>query len=625
MSGIVALFHFDKKPIDEPLVRKMVASQKRRGPDGSAYWAEGAIALGHAKLQATLESVHENQPSHLDNQFWLTADARIDARAELIEKIAQAGGARLSLHVSDDQLILWAYKIWAEDCLQYLIGDFAFVLWDRGNNRLFCATDQFGVTPLYYAEVPGGICLSNSINAIRCHPDVSTELDPLAIADYLLFRANTNANGTSFEKINHVPASHSLCVDKGRIRLRNYWQFKPRSDIRVRSSAEYIEEFRHLMELAVSDRIRTDSIATHLSGGMDSTSVAAIAHQFVNSSGSSCRLKAYTRGSGGSTPGAEVPYAKQVVEQLNIPHQIYGKDEPDLEMDEIPSELFSPEPSFMRRNITRFHMLNDINASGSVVLSGYGGDALFSAPYVKFQDFSSPSKLISRTREFWMHYQTFGRRPAYGFKRAFTARKESTKLQAPGWLNDYFVQKYGLNERYSDLIAIRSDLGAHQERMVSEPLWRRIFCWMDPGVTHIPVKVYHPFFDVRLLNYVKSLPPFPWLQNKHVLRQCMVGDLPEAIISRPKTILPSNPLGKTLELQGIPPHFYELIQRPEIADFINVQQFKDQFQEIGDYNEVSLSSMIRAVTLSNWMHENETAFKSFYEGLEDDNIERISL
>ena len=200
MSGIAAILNHQGFDVDEELIIAMAALMTGRGPEYQQYWADDNIAMAHTLLSTTLESADENQPSTLDGKVWLSADIRIDARDELIGKI-KTREANISASTTDDKLLLHAYRIWGVDCLEHIIGDFAFILWDSINQRLFCATDHFGVAPLYYASTSQGLCVSNTLNAIRLHPDISNELDELAIADYLLFRINENSKGTFFENI----------------------------------------------------------------------------------------------------------------------------------------------------------------------------------------------------------------------------------------------------------------------------------------------------------------------------------------------------------------------------------------------------------------------------------------
>lgn len=626
MSGVLALFYYDARAVDEPLFRKMVAAMEICGPDEQNYWEEGHIALGHAMLHTTFESFHECQPSSLDDQIWLTADVRIDDREGLIEKIFQVANIRLSPPVTDDQLILQAYRIWGVNCVDHMIGDFAFALWDRTKNSLFCATDQFGVSPLYYAEIQGGVCVSNNLNALRLHPEVTGDLDPLAIADYLLLRLNTNAEGTIYKQIKHIPAAHSLVCQNHHIESRRYWNLDPKPETKYQKPADYLAEFRSLLDTAVSDRIRTDTLATHLSGGMDSTSVTAVANLQKQRVGIPSTLEAYTID---SEYGVEAPFAKEVADKLGIENKVYMEDRDKMGPALITPSLSPPEPSFMSRDNTRFNLLNEFGKKGRVLLTGYGGDPLLQPRELSFSDFNSFSKLRGMSAEAMRHKQTFNQLPSLGLgiKKALSRRPTQAKTNPqaliPEWINHTFTLKYQLDEHYSQNQIGRSDLDNRQLTMLNDPLWRRIFCWNDPGFTNIPVKVLHPFFDTRLLAYAQTLPPFPWRHKKHILRKCTESELPKTVTRRKKTPHPVNALSEKIKSKGIPENLYTLMNASKIEPYIDFSWLKQQLKTPEACEKTISKGIMRIVTLAHWLENHEGAFNLYSKELQDGHIRKI--
>src|SRR5207245_9552075 len=131
----------------------------------------------------------ESQPFPLAGQMWIVADARVDAQAELIRELA-ARGEHVDKGVTDVELLLRAYGTWGEECVEHLLGDFAFAVWDGPRRRLFCARDHLGVKPLYYAHIGQSVVFSNTLDCVRLHPGVSTKLNDSALADFLLFGLN---------------------------------------------------------------------------------------------------------------------------------------------------------------------------------------------------------------------------------------------------------------------------------------------------------------------------------------------------------------------------------------------------------------------------------------------------
>src|SRR5262249_22873108 len=148
MSGIVALVTRDGEPVKPLTLEGMLTTLAHRGPDGAGVWCEGTAGLGHRMLWTTPESLLERLPLvSPGGHLVLTADARIDNRADLIQTLALGG--RPAEALTDSHLILAAYEKWGERCPEYLLGDFAFALWDAHQRRLFCARDHMGIKPLY--------------------------------------------------------------------------------------------------------------------------------------------------------------------------------------------------------------------------------------------------------------------------------------------------------------------------------------------------------------------------------------------------------------------------------------------------------------------------------------------
>lgn len=600
MSGIAAVVSPRNPHANEELIIKMATLMATRGPSYQQYWNDSNIAMTHTLLPTTVESALENQPSTVCGDVWITADARIDARNELIDTLKKHFPT-INNNTTDDQLILSAYQLWGVECLDHIIGDFAFILWDSKQQRLLCATDHFGVTPLYYAHTPDGVCVSNTLNAIRLHPEVKSDLDQVAIADYLLFRINENKHGTTFEHIKHLPAGHCLIFENNTLRLKRYWRFEPRGQLNHSKPVDCIEEFTHLLKTAVADRSRTDRVSVHLSGGMDSSSVTALAHELCGEQHPLQKVTAYTYGASGDLPDLESPYARQITEQLDIEHHVYSAPDKPLSGTTTPHHLRSPEPRFSTRATTNYNMLEHISRHSNVLMTGFGGDPLLMSQGLRMDDVNSPRKALNMFKQAQHHWRLFGERPSLGL-RGNTQRRNKLNRPVPEWINTDFAHKHALYERYNAIIERKIDVKKSQENMVNSGLWRRIFCWNDPGFTHIPVKVVHPFFDTRLLQFTQTLPPFPWLHHKSILRQAMQPYLPRSVTSRPKTPLPGNGLQSVLSSNPDVSHYDALLSNPILSPFVAPASLKQALFDSNGSHKNNFKAIIRATTLSDWLN-----------------------
>ena len=227
MSGIVGIFNQDGAPVERHLISRMTKSLSFRGPDAQDFWIKEYVAFGHAMLRSTWEADTENQPLTLDGNTWLTADARLDGRRELIAKLESKLGPLQTVNNSqrtpnDAELLLHAYEAWKEDSVKHLIGDFAFAIWDVRLQRLFCARDQLGVRQFYYSASDHCFVFSNTLNCLRLHPRVSNTLNEPAIGDFLVFGLNQEKETTAFAGIQRLPKAHTLVISRDGVRVSKY-------------------------------------------------------------------------------------------------------------------------------------------------------------------------------------------------------------------------------------------------------------------------------------------------------------------------------------------------------------------------------------------------------------------
>ena len=131
MSGIVGMLNLDGSPVDAALLGRMTEYLAFRGPDRQRVRVMKNVGFGHALLRITEESEREQQPFTLDGRQWIVADARVDARQDLIAELRAREQEELTSDATDVELILRAYCVWGEDCVTHLLGDFTFAVWDE--------------------------------------------------------------------------------------------------------------------------------------------------------------------------------------------------------------------------------------------------------------------------------------------------------------------------------------------------------------------------------------------------------------------------------------------------------------------------------------------------------------
>ena len=510
-------------------------------------------------LRTTREAANEHQPATLQGRLWIIADVRLDCRADLIDELKQAD-SKCNPEASDPELILAAYDIWGEESVLHLRGDFGFAVWDAPRKKLFCARDHFGVKPFFYAVKEDFFLFSNTLNCLRLHPEISNELNEGAIGDFLLFGLNCDIARTTFRDIQRLPPAHFLSVSADNLRIERYWSPPIDGRIRYRRDEDYVEHFRELLKAAVADRLRADRVGILLSGGLDSGSAAATAREISPSDAGATQLRAFTKVFESLFPDDEGFYARKTAEFLKIPIEFINLDA--LQPFER-WEVNAPEPLDAPFFAGLLDDYQKIAAHCRVVLSGEGADNL-----LYFQMWPYARDLLRR-REWRLFLSETARflwvRPfpwrgiRYQLRRL--ARSNGTTGRVPDFIAPDFVKRLDLEERYKQ----DHRLGTHTHPLlpkayasITSPYWAQLHELDDPGATRCNLEFRFPFCDLRIVNYLLAIPPFPWHFQKTIIRELLKDRVPEVVRLRRKAPFAGS-------------SFLKILQRPDSAWADNVR------------------------------------------------------
>lgn len=263
-------------------MRSMGSLLARRGPDGAGVWSAGRIGLGHALLAATPEALLERLPLEDEaSGCVITADVRLDNRAELLNALGLSDRARVT---GDAGLILAAYLEWGTACVERFLGDFTFAIWDPREQRLFCARDHFGMRPFYYHHtVKRFFAFASEPRAILALTQAPYRLNEGRIAAFLVSELEgIDRTSTFFEEVYRLPPAHPLTVSPEGVRVQRYWSLEPGAELHLPSNEAYAEAFLEVFTEAVRCRLRgAGPVGSMLSGGMDSGSIVAVARQIL--------------------------------------------------------------------------------------------------------------------------------------------------------------------------------------------------------------------------------------------------------------------------------------------------------------------------------------------------------
>lgn len=275
MGAIVALFQRDGAPVDEPVLQHMLDACPQRAVDGQAIRLGGEAGIAHQHFNTLPEDRLAVQPL-ADERLGLilAADVRLDNRADLLARLALPGR---ECDYADAEIVLHAYRRWGHDCPRFFLGDFAFVVWDGRQRELFAAVDQVGERALCYTVAERFAAVASDVPYVLAHPAVQPRLNEGKVADYLNYDWS-RVEETYYQGILQLPPAHCLLIGRESVRRWQYWTLDPERRIRYRSDGDYAEHLLGLLHDAVRCRLRsTGPVGLSLSGGLDSTAVAALA------------------------------------------------------------------------------------------------------------------------------------------------------------------------------------------------------------------------------------------------------------------------------------------------------------------------------------------------------------
>jgi asparagine synthase (glutamine-hydrolysing) len=324
MTALAGVWHFDGRPDAANCCARMLAAQELYGPDDSAQWSEGDVAVGRQLMRVLPEDNRDHQPLiGGGGRFRLVADVRLDNRDELIDRLGVPAAQARTL--SDASILLTAFERWEESCFEHLIGDYAFAVWDSVQTRLLLARDPLGQRPLHYHYGNKFIAFASMPKGLHALPEVPYAPDEERIAEFLALIPE--GPKSFFLGIERVEPGHFVTVTATGVKSRRYWNPAKRR-ITLKSPEDYSDAVRELLDKAVRCRLRgAGDIGVFLSGGLDSGAVAATAARLLEGSGK--RVIAMTgvprRGYDYSDPpnciGDEGPYAAAIAALYpNIEH-----------------------------------------------------------------------------------------------------------------------------------------------------------------------------------------------------------------------------------------------------------------------------------------------------------------
>lgn len=358
-------------------LKKMMFAIRHRGPDGDGVWLDQGrpVGLGHVRL-AIIDPEHGKQPMVTeDGRYIVVFNGAIynylELRCELIGK-----GHPIHSY-SDTEVLLYAYREWGEHFVDRLLGMFAFAIWDKHEQRLFCARDRIGIKPFYYHFDGRRLLFASEIKAIIAHEGVKARANPDGLQDYLTFQFCLDEK-TLFQGVDKLEPGHCLSAwyegEALKVQKRQYWDLHYNID-EEHDERYFIDTLSGLIDDSIHLHMRSDvPLGAHLSGGLDSSAIVCLASRMLGGG----KMHTFTGAFNEGPQFDETGYAKDVAAFAGTQYnEIYIPAGNEL-ADMLPRLMyFMDEPLAGPGVIPQYYVSQLAAKHVKVVMGGQGGDELF--------------------------------------------------------------------------------------------------------------------------------------------------------------------------------------------------------------------------------------------------------
>lgn len=374
MCGIVGWK--SKRKIDKNKIVKMADTIAHRGPDGEGYYYsnDNTLALAHKRL-SIIDPEHGQQPMQsYGEEVVVTFNGAIYNYLELRRELISLGCPIKTY--SDTEVLLYSYLEWGEQCIDRFNGMFAFVIHDKRKKILFGARDRLGEKPLYYFHDSENFIFASEIKAILASGQVKASMNNESLHEYLTFQYYLD-NNTLFNNIIKLKPGHSFVLNEKTMKLdvKEYWDISYDKDHEEQSEEYYVDKLRTLIDDSITLRLRADvPLGSHLSGGIDSSAVAALNAIRL---GDSLKLKTFTGKFAEGLDYDETRFAQEVSKNIKSNYnEIVIKDTDFL--DSIEDIIYyMDEPQAGPGLFSQYQVAKYAKQKVKVVLGGQGGDEVF--------------------------------------------------------------------------------------------------------------------------------------------------------------------------------------------------------------------------------------------------------
>jgi asparagine synthase (glutamine-hydrolysing) len=581
MCGIAGIFDPNSnKNNNKSIIQSMVASLAHRGPDDRGYYFKDTISLGQSRL-SIIDIDGGKQPIYNeDRSVVVVYNGEIFNYPELREDLINKGHRFYTK--SDTEIIVHLYEEYGTDLFNFLNGQFAIALWDDNRKKVILARDRVGICPLFYTVLDDNTFVFGSeVKSIFRYPNISRSIDPESLRQIFSYWVTVPPR-TVFKNILQIPPAYFLVIDSSGIQMEKYWRLHfPRMDDYERlESNYYTENIRSLLYDASAIRLRADvPVGAYISGGIDSSIIAAIVNQIQNNTFNAFSL-------GFEDPAYDESTFQNIMQDhLDVDHKHITINQYNLNsvfndiirFTEVPLLRSAPGPLYLLSKL--------VHESGlKVVLTGEGADEFFGGYNIFKED---------KVRRFWAIDKESQYRPLL-LSRLYPYIRKDNKSVERFWIQ-FFGQNlekvndpfYSHSVRWNNTQTIMQFLSPEYSSAVTKKDNSELLSYLDPDflewhpfarAQYLEIQLFmsgyllssqgdrmlmansvegrYPFLDHRLIEFASTIPPILkmyGLNEKYILRKSFNGVVPKSLLWRKKQPYraPAPMLSDTMNAKGL--------------------------------------------------------------------------
>lgn len=570
MCGISGIINKNGSKIDKNEIQKINDLISHRGPDDEGFYFEKNFAFGHRRLSILDLSSDGHQPMHYLDKYTITYNGEVYNYLEIKEELLKDGYKFISN--TDTEVILASYDKWGEDCVNRFNGMWAFAIYDKEKEVIFCSRDRFGVKPFYYTQVGEKFIFGSEIKQLlEFYED--RFVNETTLVDYLLYGLEEHTNETFFKNIYKLEQSHNLIynIKNNSFEIKRYFDIQFDENLNNLDEKGSIEFIKNKLENAIDLRLRSDvKVGTCLSGGLDSSSIAAIASKKYFEKTNEKFVAIHAKSIEKKTDESE--FAKEVSEYCNL-NMI--EVEPQLEdiTNNIEEVVYTQEEPFGGPSIfMQYFVMKKARENNCIVmLDGQGGDeTLFG--YEGYFSFYFAS-LLSKFRfiQYWKEIKNLAtfkvsKKRILRDSLIVLFRNQLSFIEKVIRNKKTFIKLKNDRKRLNHLFKFK-DFKNFQVREIMVRNMPHLLKYEDKNSMRNSVETRLPFVDYQFVQSAVSINDSMKFKNgflKYVLRKVVESILPKNIVWR------TNKFGFEAPTDmWIDSHKYEMINIIEKSDIIN--------------------------------------------------------